>query len=194
MENETKWISVQEAAGILGKSSKTIRRWIKAGKLRHKREGRRVYVVIEGTEGGTTIQTDGGTSVQTSKMAALTAKVEFQRELIDHLRRDLDDWKSQAAALTALATDQRKQIEAQAAPVVIEQDQVQLVATEDQVQPVAGPDQAAQGEAATEDQVQPVAGPDQAAQSATPEDQAGPVATEDQVQRRPWWLFFLPRK
>lgn len=41
-----RWVSVQEAAGLLGKSERTIRRWVDTHKLAHRREGRRIYVNI----------------------------------------------------------------------------------------------------------------------------------------------------
>lgn len=41
-----RWVSVQEAAGLLGKSERTIRRWVDTDKLAHRREGRRVYVNV----------------------------------------------------------------------------------------------------------------------------------------------------
>ena len=44
------WLTVAEAVQVTGKSDKTIRRWVSANKVAHKRESGRIYIKLSSLE------------------------------------------------------------------------------------------------------------------------------------------------
>ena len=111
---ETRWVTVAVAAEALGKSERTIRRWVASGKLPTDRTTPAILVDIAGhmpprgvpkPEGDTTMPDVAG------EVAALRAEIERLREALDTCQAERDRlWQSldnaQAIAL-ALIGEQR---------------------------------------------------------------------------------------
>lgn len=111
--------SASQAAKAVGKSIPTITRAIKSGKLSASpREGGgyiidaselfRVWPAIS-NETGETLTKLGGESA--GEIRALEREIELLREMMAKTEADRDNWKEQAARVTALLEDQRSKVE-----------------------------------------------------------------------------------
>jgi hypothetical protein len=49
-DGQDSWLTVAEAVQVTGKSDKTIRRWVSANKVAHKRESGRIYIKLSSLE------------------------------------------------------------------------------------------------------------------------------------------------
>jgi chromosome segregation ATPase len=126
MPDPPQWITIAQAVELTGKSGRTIRRWMKTGKVNFKRDQRRVFIDrtsldrtrpdVDRTGDRTVDRTlpDAEKEIvrltgEIEKLEAINTRMDAEME---RLQQDLSDWKSQAAALIALAVDQKKLIEA----------------------------------------------------------------------------------
>ena len=89
-----KWMTVPDAARLLGKSERTIHRWIDAGKLDTDRAGPRLLVQVPGEIGQAT-PSDKVT------IAVLEARVQALEALVQELSTDKQAWMRQAHMLAA---------------------------------------------------------------------------------------------
>lgn len=112
---KARWVTVAEAVTILSKSEKTIRRWVKSGQLKSRRDGRRVMVNVSGHESGQVPDIDRptvGTSDQITivrleaELAGAFREITVLREAMDKQERQAEAWQAQAAALTSTVNQQ----------------------------------------------------------------------------------------
>ena len=91
------WMTVPDAARLLGKSERTIRRWIDAGKLDTDRIGPRLLVQVPGE------MADKGQAMPSDKVtiAVLEARVQALEQFVQQLTVDKEAWMRQAQVLAA---------------------------------------------------------------------------------------------
>ena len=114
MDINERWVTVAEAAEALGKSERTIRRWLADGKVAGDRTGPAILVDIAGhmppadvpkPEGDTTTPDVAG------EVAALQAEIERLREALDTCQAERDRlWQSldNAQAIALALTGERR--------------------------------------------------------------------------------------
>jgi len=92
-----RWCTIQEAAGQLGKSERTVRRMVSANKLAYKRDGRRLLVNLAGVVPAETDRVD-----MTVEVARLQAQVDKLTVLVDQLTGERDYLRSALASALRL--------------------------------------------------------------------------------------------
>jgi len=91
------WLTVAGAARLLGKSERTIRRWIDAGRLNTERSGPRLLVRVPDELAGQ----GQATPPDRVTIAVLEARVQALEEHIQQLTADKEAWQRQAHMLAA---------------------------------------------------------------------------------------------
>ena len=89
MEEQARWVTKAEAAEELGVSMSTLDRKIRAGEVEVRREGRRVYVRMEGP---------GYVSDEELLRRSIAREDELQRT-VRELERSLSEWQHRASEL-----------------------------------------------------------------------------------------------
>ena len=104
----TKWVSVAEACQAFDKSDRTIRRWIDEGKLKSRKAGRNVEVLLEVAD---IESANGGQTTAEVEIARLKAEVEGKDEVIEALRSQVDELSTSRERQDTLMLQLTRQVE-----------------------------------------------------------------------------------
>jgi len=87
----SKWVSVSDACQAFDKSDRTVRRWIEDGKLKSRKSGRSVEVLLEVSD---IESANGGQTAAQVEIARLKAEVDGKDEVIAALRSQVEELSS----------------------------------------------------------------------------------------------------
>ena len=88
------WVTIDTASKVFNVKDRTIRRWIKAGKLTAKKQGGRVYVAIDSTLTETLVTGDDYQEL----VERLRIELKNKSELVEHLKGEVDFLRNAHAA------------------------------------------------------------------------------------------------
>lgn len=99
------WITIREAIIHFGKGERTIHRWMKIGRLETKKVGHRTYVKVTDYQPTVETETTEETPPNVEKLQAQVEKLQTVNDILTEqiadIKADRDNWRGQAAALTA---------------------------------------------------------------------------------------------
>jgi excisionase family DNA binding protein len=104
----TKWVLVSEACQAFGKSDRTIRRWIEEGKLKSRKAGRNVEVLLEVAD---IESAHGGQSTAEVEIARLKAEVDGKDQVIKTLSSQVEELSASRERQDTLMLQLTRQIE-----------------------------------------------------------------------------------
>ncbi len=87
----SKWVSVSDACQAFDKSDRTVRRWIEDGKLKSRKSGRSVEVLLEVSD---IESANGGQTAAQVEIARLKAEVDGKDEVVTALRSQVEELSS----------------------------------------------------------------------------------------------------
>ena len=104
----SKWVSVSEACQAFDKSDRTIRRWIEDGKLKSRKSGRSIEVLLEVSD---IESANGGQTAAQVEIARLKAAVEGKDEVIIALRSQVEELSSSKERQDTIVLQLTRQLE-----------------------------------------------------------------------------------
>ena len=107
-----KWITVAQARQALGKSERTIRRWIETGKLQSRQGDNRVEVLVEGTgteTGAAQVTPQAAPGVLLAEVEKLKAELDRRDRQITELQEDKRHLQERTERLEQLLAMEKKQ-------------------------------------------------------------------------------------